>query len=302
MADIDLENSPTTVREVTKDVFSAFVGSIANAYVGQPFDTFKVRQQTTSLSIPKTFTSILSESPSAFWKGVVPTTAGMMFENAMAFGINAHLKRTFPSTLPPVNIGSGGRDELNFVEDISRPMLMGFLTGFASSFVLISSEVIKTQTQIATTKISSWDITKDIVNKRGVKGLFVGMDAQIMRDGPFYAVFFGSYEIFKFSLHKLIPGIAEDVNYFVSGGLAGMMGWAVAMPFDVPKTLVQSNPNGKVFGEYFPKMAEVVRTRGIAGGLYAGLAPTLLRAFPSNAALFLGVEWAKKFFEENVPK
>lgn len=51
---------------------------------------------------------------------------------------------------------------------------MGFLTGFASSFVLISSEVIKTQTQIATTKISSWDITKDIVNKRGVKGLFVG--------------------------------------------------------------------------------------------------------------------------------
>ena len=45
-----------------------------------------------------------------------------------------------------------------------------------------------------------------------------------------------------------------------------------------------------------------MKTRGVANGLYAGLVPTLLRAFPSNAALFLGVEWAKKFFDENVPK
>ena len=49
----------------------------------QPFDTFKVRQQTAGLSIPHTLKNILSESPAAFWKGVVPTTAGMMFENAM---------------------------------------------------------------------------------------------------------------------------------------------------------------------------------------------------------------------------
>ncbi|GMH86203.1 hypothetical protein TrVE_jg5553 [Triparma verrucosa] len=296
------DENPTTIREVTKDVFSAFVGSVFNAYVGQPFDTFKVRQQTAGLSIPHTLKNILSESPAAFWKGVVPTTAGMMFENAMAFGINAHLKRTFPSTLPPVDIGHGGRSTLSFSEDILRPMSMGFLTGFASSFVLVSSEIIKTQTQISTKKVSSLEITKYIINKRGVKGLFIGMDAQIMRDGPFYAVFFGSYEIFKYAIHHLSPSLPEDVNFFLSGGFAGMVGWAVAMPFDVPKTLVQSNPEGKVFGEYFPKMREVVKTRGVANGLYAGLVPTLLRAFPSNAALFLGVEWAKKFFDENVPK
>ena len=78
-----------------------------------------------------------------------------------------------------------------------------------------------------------------------------------MRDGPFYAVFFGSYEIFKYAIHHLSPSLPEDVNFFLSGGFAGMVGWAVAMPFDVPKTLVQSNPEGKVFGEYFPKMREV---------------------------------------------
>ena len=60
--------------------------------------------------------------------------------------------------------------------------------------------------------------------------------------------------------------------------------------------------DGAVFGDYFKEMAAVVRRRGVFNGLYAGLAPTLLRAFPSNAALFLGVEWAKNIYEENVPR
>lgn len=49
-------------------------------------------------------------------------------------------------------------------------------------------------------------------------------------------------------------------------------------------------------GSYFPEMARIVRERGITG-LYSGLGPTLVRAFPANAALFLGVESGKKFFD-----
>lgn len=80
-------------------------------------------------------------------------------------------------------------------------------------------------------------------------------------------------------------------------GLAGMLGWTVAMPFDVPKTNVQSRWDTKVVGSYFPEFARIVRERGVAG-LYHGLGPTLVRAFPANAALFLGVEMGKKFFDD----
>ena len=79
-----------------------------------------------------------------------------------------------------------------------------------------------------------------------------------------------------------------------------MVGWATAMPFDVPKTVVQANPDGKVLGDYFTAMYKVAKTRGVRKGLYAGLGPTMVRAFPSNAALFLGVEWTKKFFDKYV--
>jgi hypothetical protein len=76
-----------------------------------------------------------------------------------------------------------------------------------------------------------------------------------------------------------------------------MLGWTVAMPFDVPKTNVQSRYDTKVLGSYIPELTKIARERGIAG-LYSGLGPTLIRAFPANAALFLGVEMGKRFFDK----
>lgn len=68
------------------------------------------------------------------------------------------------------------------------------------------------------------------------------------------------------------------------------------MPFDVPKTNIQARYDTKVFGSYFPELIKIARQRGIAG-LYSGLVPTVVRAFPANAALFLGVESTKKVFD-----
>lgn len=87
-------------RDVTRDIFSASIGSVACCYTGQPFDTVKVRMQTNPAAFPSVvFTSrsiLTNEGVSALWKGAVPTAMGMVAENAMAFGVNEALKRTFP--------------------------------------------------------------------------------------------------------------------------------------------------------------------------------------------------------------
>ena len=69
------------------------------------------------------------------------------------------------------------------------------------------------------------------------------------------------------------------------------------MPFDVPKTNVQASWDSKIFGSYFPELIRIARERGPLA-LYTGLIPTIVRAFPANAALFLGVEMGKKFFDK----
>jgi len=214
----------------------------------------------------------------------------MAAENAMAFGVNEALKRAFPD--PRKERDPTARP------DLVRPFFMGWFTGMASAVVLLPSEVIKAKTQVivGNNMTSSTDVYKRMMREQGVRSLFCGIDAQLMRDGPFYAVFFGGYELLCYSFRTHVPSMPEELNFFISGGLAGMLGWTVAMPFDVPKTNVQSRWDTKVVGSYFPEFARIVRERGIRG-LYHGLGPTLLRAFPANAALFLGVEMGKKFFD-----
>jgi solute carrier family 25 ornithine transporter 2/15 len=282
-------------RDVSRDIFSATIGSIFCCYSGQPLDTLKVRMQTN----PTVYTGLLQatkktiteEGVVALWKGAVPTAMGMAAENAMAFGVNAALKRAFPDP----NKSSG---DLDARPDLVKPFFMGMFTGCASALVLLPSEVVKAKTQVVVGNegASSSDVYKRMMRKQGIKSLFCGLDAQLMRDGPFYAVFFGGYELLCYSFRTLVPGMPDELNYFLSGGFAGMLGWTAAMPFDVPKTNVQSRWDTKVVGSYFPEFARIARERGLRG-FYSGLGPTLVRAFPANAALFLGVEMGKKFFD-----
>ena len=145
--------------------------------------------------------------------------------------------------------------------------------------------------------ISSGEIFRQMIKSQGIKSLFVGFDAQLARDASFYAFFFGGYDLSCYLFRTYVPSMPDELNYFLSGGFAGMFGWAMAMPFDVPKTNVQSRYDTKVFGSYFPELIKIARQRGILG-LYSGLGPTLVRAFPANAALFLGVETGKKLFDD----
>lgn len=287
-------SSAANIRDVTRDLFSAAIGSVCCCYVGQPLDTIKVRMQTNPLQysgILSTFSStVKNEGATALWKGAIPTSMGMAAENAVAFGVNEFLKRAFPDPKAAFN-------DANTRPDLLRPFAMGFFTGCCSALVLLPSEIIKAKTQVAVgSGASSTEILKKMMKKQGFKSLFVGLDSQLMRDAPFYAVFFGGYEMNCYLFRTYVPSIPDELNYFLSGGFAGMIGWTVAMPFDVPKTNVQSRWDTKVVGSYFPEMIAIAKQRGIRG-LYSGLGATLVRAFPANAALFLGVETGKKMFD-----
>ena len=228
----------------------------------------------------------------AFWKGAVPTAMGMALENAMAFGVNEALKRAFPDP---------NKADPNQRPDLSRPFLMGAITGCCSALVLLPSEVVKAKTQVQVSDHSSNEIFRKMMKKQGIRSMFTGFEAQLMRDGPFYAFFFGSYDLLCYLFRTNVPSMPDELNYFLSGGFAGMLGWTAAMPFDVPKTNVQASWDTKVIGSYFPELIRIGRERGITG-LYNGLGPTLARAFPANAALFLGVELAKKGFDDYIWK
>ncbi len=71
------------------------------------------------------------------------------------------------------------------------------------------------------------------------------------------------------------------------------------MPFDVRKTNVQASSDLCIVGSYFTELFRIAMELGPLA-LYTGLIPTIARAFSANAALFLGVEMGKKFFDSFV--
>lgn len=77
--------------------------------------------------------------------------------------------------------------------------------------------------------------------------------------------------------------------------MAGIANWIVSIPPDVIKSRWQTAPEGT-----YKNMADVffqlVRKEG-PGALFKGLGPAMVRAFPANAACFLGVEVSKKFLD-----
>lgn len=66
----------------------------------------------------------------------------------------------------------------------------------------------------------------------------------------------------------------------------------MAIPPDTLKSRLQTAPEGKYTGlvDVFRKL---IAEEGV-GGLFKGLGPAMVRAFPANAACFLGVETARK--------
>lgn len=219
---MSVEANVSNPRAVARDVFSATLGSVCCCYTGQPFDTVKVRMQTSPLEFKGFFGTstkiIRNEGIAALWKGAVPTAVGMAMENAMAFGVNEALKRAFPD-----EERQSGRPP-----SLARPFAMGAITGCCSGLVLIPSEVVKCKLQVVVGKnVSSKEIISKMIRQQGIKSMFIGFDAQMSRDATFYALFFGGYEMSCYLFRTYVPSMPDELNYFISGGLAGMVGWAI---------------------------------------------------------------------------
>eukprot|EP00834_Sanchytrium_tribonematis_P006637 NODE_507_length_6688_cov_1.276673.p5 type:complete len:173 gc:universal NODE_507_length_6688_cov_1.276673:5273-5791(+) len=124
----------------------------------------------------------------------------------------------------------------------------------------------------------------DIFKQTGVRGLYKGTMATLLRDCPGSVAYFGAYEVVK---KWLTPsdGTLSIPAVLTAGGCAGIANWAVAIPADVLKTRLQASSHSSIVAVF----NELIAAEGFKG-LFRGLGPAMLRAFPANAACFLGAE------------
>jgi solute carrier family 25 carnitine/acylcarnitine transporter 20/29 len=77
--------------------------------------------------------------------------------------------------------------------------------------------------------------------EKGVRPLYTGLFATIMREAPGSAIYYSSYEIALRILTDNRKNEPRTIDYLISGSLGGISYWTLSYPNDVIKTKMQTH-------------------------------------------------------------
>ncbi|GLE04429.1 hypothetical protein PINS_up013371 [Pythium insidiosum] len=147
---------------------------------------------------------------------------------------------------------------------------------------------------------------RKVLQHEGLPGLFRGLSALLLRDVPFNFFFFGCYEAYTSAFARALGKQSKDelnpLLILTAGGLAGASSWSIVFPADVLKSRMQTaaTHSGAATGATAPlglrATARLVYQQHGIHGFYRGWAAAVLRSFPANGSLFLGVEMTHRVF------
>ena len=143
---------------------------------------------------------------------------------------------------------------------------------------------------------------KHIVKTGGVRGIYQGLGATIVRNIPSVSFYFGFYEMTRSYLTP-VGGRVDNLpasKLLLAGGVGGILYWALNYPCDVIKSTMQGDSIIKSERKY-PTIIETTKKLYAEGGLqrfYRGYTPCLIRSVPANAVCFYFYEKTKEFLSE----
>jgi len=317
------EQEPRLKLNEFDDLVFGAISGIAGKIVEFPFDTVKVRLQTSSSDtfngtfdcIKKTYKN---EGFSGFYKGLSSPLVGSMMENGIlfsGFGYSQHLIRRF--TKKPDD------EPLSMLQYT----LAGGLAGTGAAVLLTPVELVKCKLQVqdvetlyhhttneiangaaqTTTKVhykGPIHVIYDTLKKHGLKGMYRGGMGTLIREVSGGAAWFGIYEIACSYMMKSSNITNKDDlapwKLAACGALAGISYNSLSFPVDVIKSKMQTEEfvvtNGKKLGKGFLATAADIYKAGGIRAFYKGCGITIARSVPSSGIIFVTYELLKRNF------
>ncbi|XP_068243505.1 solute carrier family 25 member 45 isoform X2 [Palaemon carinicauda] len=273
-------------KEFWFDFVAGCVGGCAGLIVGHPLDTIKVRQQTMgNVPIGKGILNTYKfEGVRGFYKGMGFPILATGTLNSIFFGVYGNCLRYL----------SKGKDEPSYLDIY----LAGCAGGFFQLSVACPVDLVKIKMQMQTGSAKGlWGThyesnykgptacLKDLYKKNGLKGCYTGLHSMLYRDVIASGSYFVLYELMRDGSQGL-----STLSILWAGGMAGVVSWASILPIDVIKSRIQGDdPNNPKYKNAIDCFVKSYREEGIRV-FGKGFTMMCARAFPTNAAIFLGYE------------
>ncbi|QPG76648.1 hypothetical protein FOA43_004040 [Brettanomyces nanus] len=267
-------------------VYSFLLGSIAGAIgatVVYPIDMLKTRMQNQrGKGIYKSYvdcfrTLIRHEGVRGLYSGLLPQLVGVAPEKAIKLTVNDAVRRM------------GRRNSPHGEITMPWEILAGSCAGACQVIFTNPLEITKIRLQVQgeqisqATKCGEVKLVKsavDIVRELGLRGLYKGAPACLMRDVPFSAIYFPTYANLKkylFHWDPADPQMRSNLQAWellTAGALAGVPAAYFTTPFDVVKTRIQvETPRGdKAYEGIRNAFSRIFREEGCKAFFKGGLA------------------------------
>ncbi|KRZ87291.1 Protein dif-1 [Trichinella sp. T8] len=285
---------PRQDTDPLRNFLAGGIGGVCCVVTGHPFDTIKVRLQTASVATGGISTlsclkkTVVEEGVLALYKGMAAPVVGVAPLFALYFfgcSIGKRLQQT------------NADEQLSIIKTFNA----GALSGMMTTLIVAPGERIKCLLQVQHQHQRSEaqytgpvDVFKKLYKEGGIRSIYRGTVATLLRDVPASGAYLATYEFLMRSMKSSDDtGELSVSKTLLAGGVAGLANWAVALPQDVLKSRLQIAPSGMYPNGMRDVARQLIREEGPLA-LYRGFTPVMLRAFPANAACFLGYEIAMK--------
>ncbi|KAF2451922.1 mitochondrial carrier [Karstenula rhodostoma CBS 690.94] len=298
LVDAPEQNKPSKSPKNYQGFVAGVFSGIAKLSVGHPFDTIKVRLQTTDKShfrgpVDCLMQTLRNEGVKGMYKGATPPLIGWMFMDSLMLGSLSVYRRVLNDNFfHPARYPGEQQKKLPVVGHA----MAGVMAGWTVSFIAGPVEHIKARLQVQYAAEKSKrlysgpiDCLKKTFNNHGIRGVWHGLSATLLFR-TFFCFWWGSYEVFTQVLNTHTNLSAPAVNFW-AGGMSAQIFWLTSYPSDVIKQRIMTDPLGP--GRRFPRWRDaakaVYREQGFKG-YWRGFVPCFLRAFPANAMALVAFE------------
>ncbi|KAL5091801.1 hypothetical protein Trisim1_002614 [Trichoderma cf. simile WF8] len=269
----------TSAKRDYKGFVAGVFSGIAKLTVGHPFDTVKVRLQTTQASrfsgpLQCVLQTVRNEGVTGLYKGATPPLVGWMFMDSVMLGsLNVYRRlmaqHVFGAESWTPGAGSGATG-LGFgslmrvlsssssrTSSSSEPSYLpplghgiaGIMAGSTVSFIAAPVEHVKARLQIqyAARKAERLysgplDCIRKIYAHHGIRGIYHGLSATLLFRG-FFFFWWGSYDMLSRALRKNTNLSNPAINFW-AGGLSAQVFWLTSYPSDLVKQRIMTDPLG----------------------------------------------------------
>nr|XP_033785371.1 mitochondrial glycine transporter isoform X2 [Geotrypetes seraphini] len=272
------EQRSEEMHPVLKAFLSGSFSGTCSTLLFQPLDLIKTRLQTLKTPISGSgkvgmmallLKVIRTESLLGLWKGVSPSFVRCIPGVGLYFSTLYSMKQHFFSDRMPTALES---------------VFLGASSRAFAGICILPITVVKTRYESGRFHYGSvWGALRSIYGAEGIRGLFSGLTATLLRDAPFS----GIYLMFYLQTKRIVPQDQLDPAFvplvnFSCGVLSGVCASVTTQPADVIKTHIQLAPEKHRWTGQ--AVTFIFKNYGIVGFFRGGLPRALRRTLMAAMA------------------